>query len=150
MILTSPAFKNGEHLPRMYTCDGENISPPFSFGEIPKNTKSLVFIHDDPEAIAGNWTHWILFNLPPSLNGLEENIKKLPNGVKVGKNSWGKLEYGGACPPDKEHRYEFKLYALDCILSLENGASKEEVEQAMVGHVLEEVLLSSPYKRPFH
>ena len=150
MNLTSSAFKNGEHLPSVYSCDGEDISPPLSFGEVPTAAKSLVLIHDDPDAPVGLWTHWVLFNLPPASRGLEENVKILPLGAKSGKNSWGKLGYGGACPPDKEHLYEFKLYALDCLLSLEEGASQEEVEQAMKGHILEKVLLTSPYKRPFH
>ena len=150
MILESPVFKKGEHLPQVYTCDGENISPPLFFKACPKDSKSLVLIMDDPEAVSGNWTHWILFNLPPSLEGIEENIQKLPTGTKTGKNSWGKLEYGGACPPDKEHLYEFKLYALDCVLPLEEGATQQEVQRAMAGHVLETALLKSPYKRPFH
>ncbi|HQS83817.1 MAG: hypothetical protein B7Y25_02600 [Alphaproteobacteria bacterium 16-39-46] len=150
MILTSTAFKNGQPLPRIYTCDGDDISPPLSFGEVPAAAKSLVLIHDDPDAPVGTWTHWVLFNLPPNSTGLEENIKKLPVGTKSGKNSWGKLGYGGACPPDKEHLYEFKLFALDDVLSLDEGADQKEVEQAMEGHILQKVLLTSPYKRPFH
>lgn len=149
MILTSPAFKNGESLPQIYTCDDEDISPPLTFEGIPKDAKSLVLIHDDPQAVSGVWTHWVLFNLSPSLEGLEEDLRKIPTGAKVGMNSWRKIAYGGACPPDKEHLYEFKLYALDCILPLEEGASRQDVEHAMEGHVLETALLTSSYKRSF-
>lgn len=150
MILTSPAFQSGDYLPKSYTCDGENISPPLDFLEIPEGTESLVLIHNDPEAISGAWTHWVLFNLPPTSTGLEEDIKNLPEGAQYGTNSWGNIGYGGACPPDKEHLYQFKLYALNTLLTLERGASQQEVEQAMEGYIIESAFLTAPYKRPFH
>lgn len=150
MALKSPSFKMEESLPRLYTCDGKNISPPLIFHNVPSSAKSLVLIHDDPQAVSGNWTHWILFNLPPFIKHLTEGCEILPQGTQQGKNSWGKAGYGGACPPDKEHLYEFKLYALDCLLDLSGDVSKEAVENAMKGHILEMAKLTVPYKRPFH
>lgn len=150
MEISSLAFKNGSYLPIRYTCDGENISPPLEFHNVCKLAKSLVLIFDDPDAPNGTWIHWILYNLPPTIQKLDENIQILPQGTKSGLNSWGKIGYGGACPPNGEHRYKFKIYALDFILNLEEGASLSAVEKAMDGHIIEMATLTSPYKRSFN
>jgi len=149
MQITSPAFQDNDFLPLLYTCDGNNISPPLEFHNAPSQARSLVLIHDDPDAPGGTWDHWILFNLPARTSSLQQGIKTLPSGTKQGLNSWEKKEYGGACPPDREHQYVFKLYALDVFLDLQDGASKEEIEQAMQGHILDQATLTARYKRPF-
>ena len=148
MKLTSLAFQNGGHIPGRYTCDGKNISPPLEWSKIPSQTGSLVLIMDDPDAPRGTWDHWIIFNLPPNLTSLPEGTKNFPSGTKFGKNSWGKTEYGGPCPPDKQHRYFFKLYALNTNLDLPNGTTKEQIQQTMRGKIVEKTELIGLYARP--
>lgn len=150
MEILSPAFKNGDLLPLKYTCDGNNYSPPLNFKNVPDQARSLLLVLEDPDAPTGNWIHWVLFNLPPNTLYLEENIKTLPSSTKNGLNSWKKNGYGGACPPDREHRYIFKLYALDIVLNLPEGVSLSDIEKAIKNHILEIATLSSSYKRPFH
>lgn len=148
--LTSSAFAEGELIPRQYTCDGRDISPPLSWTGAPAGTKSFALICDDPDAPVGVWDHWVCFNLPPSLAGLPEAVPRteaLPGGGLHGRNSWGKLGYGGPCPPGGVHRYFFKLYALDAELNLKAGATKKDVEKAMQGHILAESQLMGRYKR---
>lgn len=135
--IQSSAFSNEGTIPAKYTCDGENISPPLSWGQAPQGTKSFALIMDDPDAPHGTFDHWLVFNLPADTHTLPEAIKTLPVGTQEGKNSFGKTSYGGPCPPDREHRYFFKLYALDQMLPLKNGASKREIELAMKDHVLQ-------------
>lgn len=130
-------FKNNEFIPQRYTCDGEDINPLIEIKNPPANTKSFVLIMDDPDATGGvTWDHWILFNIDPKTQYITEG--GLPLNSKLGKNSWGKNMYGGPCPPkgSKPHRYFFKLYALDIVLDLEEGATKQEIEKAMEGHIL--------------
>jgi Raf kinase inhibitor-like YbhB/YbcL family protein len=143
--LTSPNIDGGSSIPESYTCDGIDISPPLNWTGIPENAVSLALIVDDPDAPVGTWVHWVLYDLSPDLTGLPEAVM----GVGTpGKNSFQKLEYGGPCPPKgAEHRYYFKLYALDILLSLEEGASKAEVEKAMQGHVLAQGQLMGKYGR---
>lgn len=148
MKLTSPVFSHQTLFPARYTCDGINISPPLSWSEVPANTKSLTLIMDDPDAPRRTWDHWIIFNLPVNITFLVEGEKKFPSETKFGKNSWGKTEYGGPCPPDKQHRYFFKLYALDTYLELPNRANKEQIKQAMKGRIIAEVELIGLYARP--
>lgn len=148
MKLTSPVFFHQTPIPARYTCDGENISPPLVWSEVPANAKSLVLIMDDPDAPNGTWEHWIIFNLSVNMNSLPEGIKQFPAGTKFGKNSWGQENYGGPCPPDKQHRYFFKLYALDSYLELPNGVSKEEIQQTMKGKIIAETELIGLYARP--
>ena len=138
--LTSTAFKEGEPIPQKYSCKGEDISPPLAWGDPPEGTQSLALIMDDPDAPAGTWVHWIVFNLPAEVRDLPENM---PTGMKFGDvaatfglNSWGRNAYGGPCPPSGTHRYFFKLYALDMTLSLNAEVKKGTVESAMDGHVL--------------
>ena len=137
--LTSTAFTDGSTIPKQYTGDGADTSPPLHWSEPPKTTQSLALICDDPDAPRGTWVHWVLFNLPGDLRELKEAMPTdnvLANGAKQGKNDFGNVGYGGpAPPPGKPHRYFFKLYALDAVLDLPAGVSKDQVLAAMKGHV---------------
>lgn len=147
MKLTSSVFGNNGEIPSKYTCDGINISPPLEISDVPKNAKSLVLIMDDPDAVkpAGKvWDHWVVFNIPTTTKKINEGSN--PKGV-IGKNTRGNLTYGGPCPPDARHRYFFKLYALDIILDLKEGSTKNEVEQAMKDHIIEQSTLMGTYER---
>ncbi len=145
MKITSNVFEHEKIIPSKYTCDGSDISPSLAWDGVPDNTKSFVLIVDDPDAPHGTWDHWILFNMPSSVRQLPENISTLPEGTQEGKNSWGKTGYGGPCPPFGVHRYFFKLYALDGVLTLNNGATKTEIIQAMKNHVIAEAELLGKY-----
>ena len=150
ITVISAAFKEGEMIPKKYTCDGENVSPPLEWSGIPKGTKTLALIVDDPDAPRGTWVHWVLFNIPVNANGLSENIlprSTLKNGARHGINDSRTLGYDGPCPPGGTHRYYFKLYALGVGLSLESGATKAQLLKAMEGHVLGEGQLMGTYKR---
>ncbi len=143
--LTSSAFMEGGNIPRRHTCDGEDFSPPLSWSGIPAGTVSLALIVDDPDAPRGDWVHWVLVDLPPDLNGLPEGVAGTGT---AGKNDFGRLGYGGPCPPKgRNHRYYFKLYALDQTLGLKSGATKEDVEAAMAGHILAQGELMGRYGR---
>lgn len=149
MQLTSPAFEPQKSLLPQYTCDGEGMNPPLSITDVPANTKSLVLIMDDPDVPAEirpdrMWDHWIVFNIPPDTSEIPEGQE--PAGVH-GEGTSGNLEYHGPCPPDGEHRYFFKLYAIDTMLGLSEGVHKVEVEQAMEGHVIEQTELVGVYDR---
>lgn len=145
--LGSPMIQQGGKIPEKYTCDGNDRSPPLVWKDAPSNTKSFVLIMEDPDAPAGTWDHWLLFNIPTQISQLEEDLRELPAGALQGKNSWSTLKYGGPCPPDREHRYFFKLYALDKTLSLSAGSSKAEIEKAMQGHILGTAELIGKYER---
>jgi hypothetical protein len=151
MHLTSAAFGEGEPIPVRFTGDGRNVSPPLQWTDVPAESKSLTLVADDPDAPAGTWVHWVLYDLPASANGLAEALPRnqyTPDGAKQGQNSFGHLGYGGPCPPPgNAHRYFFRLYALDTRLDLVPGATRKEVEGAMVGHVLAEAQLMGIYKR---
>ncbi len=149
MKLTSPTFHNNGTIPFKYTCDGENSNPPLEISDVPSNAKSLVLIMEDPDVPKhirpdGMWDHWIIFNIPPNIKKIEEN--KSPQGT-YGKNTFRKLTYGGPCPPDKEHRYFFKLYALDIKLNLLEGSSKQELINTMKSHIIEKTELIGRYNR---
>jgi hypothetical protein len=138
MKLTSSAFFDGGIIPSLYTCEGKNINPPLTITGVPLTAKALVLIMDDPDVpmrlrADRNWDHWIIFNMPPDTRHIDENSR--PNGV-YGKTTFGHTQYGGPCPPDREHRYFFKLYAIDCLLPLKTGATKKEIEAAMQGHII--------------
>jgi len=147
----SIAFAESEDIPVRFTCDGDNISPPLSWSEPPADTLSLVLVVDDPDAPAGTWDHWVLFNVPVATRQLPEGVPAdpLPSGVGIhGSNSWHQLGYGGPCPPTgSTHRYFFRIYALDTDLELEAGSTKKQVEQAMQGHILAEGSLMGRYGR---
>ena len=150
IIITSSAFEEGGLIPPKYTCDGDDISPPLQLDAIPEGTKSIALISDDPDAPMGTWVHWVLFNLPADTIQLHENIppeETLPNGAKQGKTDFGRIGYGGPCPPSGTHRYFFKIYALDTELDLAAGAAKSGLLNAMEGHILTEGQLMGKYKR---
>jgi Raf kinase inhibitor-like YbhB/YbcL family protein len=142
ILLRSPAFQNGQEIPSKYTCDGENTSPPLAIETIPEKTVTLVLIVDDPDAPTSTWDHWVVFNIPKDTSRIGEGSTPLGTG---GNNSWGKTGYGGPCPPPTgEHRYFFKVYALDSSLRLNEGATKSEVLEA---HILATSELLGMYSR---
>ncbi len=148
--LTSKSFPAAGWIPSQYTCDGEDLSPPLQWADAPENTRSFALIADDPDAPAGTWVHWVLYNLSADLTGLEEGISKLaelPGGGLRGTNSWRRLSYGGPCPPTGTHRYFFQLFALDTMLDLPFGATKAQLLAAMQGHILEQTELMGRYCR---
>jgi Raf kinase inhibitor-like YbhB/YbcL family protein len=150
MNLESTAFTHNDLIPSQYTCDGEDISPPLSWNDPPSTTKSLVLICDDPDAPMQTWVHWVVYNLPPQTRSLSENVptgKSLSGGGLQGINDFGKVAYGGPCPPKGTHRYFFKLYTLDTIFNLDAGATKAKVEAAMKGHILAQAELIGRYNR---
>jgi Raf kinase inhibitor-like YbhB/YbcL family protein len=150
LSLSSSAFQHGERIPVKYTCDGQDISLPLEWSNVPQGTQSLALIADDPDAPVGTWIHWVLYNLPGDSRALHESVPpdaSLPNGSRHGKNSWGQLGYGGPCPPSGTHRYFFKLYALDTILELQAGASKDQLLEAMERHILADAELMGSYSR---
>jgi len=149
--LTSSAFREGQRIPSEYTKDGMGLSPPLAWSDLPDGTLSLALIADDPDAPRRCWVHWVLFNLPGDLRGLEDGIaavETLADGAKQGKNDFGTIGYGGPAPPrGKPHRYFFKLYALDALLTLPAGATKDQLLAAIKGHVLAEAHLMGKYQR---
>ncbi len=148
--LTSTAFANGAKIPAKYSCDGNDVSPPLQWSDPPQGARSFALICDDPDAPAGTWVHWVLYNVPADARTLPEAIPsnaELADGSRQGKNSWGKLGYGGPCPPGGTHRYFFKLYALDTVLDLSSGANKAQVLKAMEGHILAQTELMGKYAR---
>lgn len=144
MEITSPAFTHNESIPAQYTCDGKDMSPPLRFGNVPPQAKSLVLVMDDPDAPAGTWDHWIVFNIPPIAREVAEGED--PPG-RHGTGTSGVTAYGGPCPPDREHRYFFKLYALDAMLDLPTGVSKQDLENTMQNHVITQAELMGRYER---
>lgn len=149
--LKSSAFKANARIPSKYTCDGPDISPALSWDSAPEGTKSFSLICDDPDAPGGTWVHWVLYDLPPDVRGLPENVPKtktLESGAKQGITDFRRIGYGGPCPPPgPAHRYFFKLYALDIKLNLPPGVTKQEVERAMEGHILGRAELVGLYQR---
>lgn len=148
MKLTSRAFKEGEKIPRKYTCQGVDISPPLEISGVPKGTKSLALIVDDPDVPVrirkdGLWVHWVLFNIPPDTTAIEEGVAV---GI-VGQNTSKENRYMGPCPPDREHRYFFKLYALNTLLKLPEGATKDEFLHAIKEHVVAHAELMGRYEK---
>ncbi len=148
--ITSSAFEDGGLIPAKYTCDGTDVSPPLQWDAVPEGTRSIALICDDPDAPMGTWVHWVLFNLPSDAKELAENIpteETLPNGAKQGVNDFGRVGYGGPCPPGGTHRYFFKIYALDTEVGLQAGADKRRLLKTMEGHILEQGQLIGKYKR---
>ena len=143
MHLTSTAFDHEGTIPSRYTCDGNDVSPPLSLSGLPAETASLTLVMDDPDAPGGTWDHWVIFDIPV-VTDIPEDVGSLGIG---GANSWGRVGYGGPCPPSGTHRYFFSLYALDAELRLAEGATKTEVLEAMTGHVLAEAMLMGRYGR---
>jgi Raf kinase inhibitor-like YbhB/YbcL family protein len=146
--LTSNAFASGEPIPARYTCQGDDISPPVRWSNPPPGTETFVLFMDDPDG--GDWVHWSLYNLPGTTASLSEAVPpdpELPDGSRQGQNSWGKLGYGGPCPPSGTHQYVFRLYALDTLLDLEAGATKEALFKAVEGHVLAQTEIVGLYSK---
>ena len=147
----SDAFADGEGISVQYTCDGYDVSPSLAWSGVPPGTETLAVIMDDPDAPRGTWNHWVVFNIPADVRGLEEaqpDTPQLLNGGVHGKNSWGKAEYGGPCPPrGPAHNYRFFLYAVDITLELPAGASKKDVLAAIDGHIVGESLLTGTFGR---
>lgn len=147
LTLSSDAFNYNQMLPAKYTCDGENVSPPLAWKDIPDNTQSFVLVMDDPDAPMGTWDHWILFNIPADARDLVENVNIENTGILPGMNSWKGTSYNGPCPPFGTHRYVFTLYALDGQLELPKGSTKKAIEDAMKGHILAQNEFITKYSR---
>ncbi len=146
----SSAFQEGGMIPAKYTCDGDDVSPPLEWTGIPQGTKSLALICDDPDAPVGTWVHWVIWNIPATLNGLAEDVPpdpQLPDGSRQGISDFRRPGYGGPCPPSGVHRYYFKVYALDAMLELPSGTRKADLLKAMNGHILAEGQLMGKYRR---
>jgi Raf kinase inhibitor-like YbhB/YbcL family protein len=154
MILSSTAFEHEGEIPSRYTCDGQDISPPLGWNDVPDGAKSLALIVDDPDAPDPKapkmtWVHWVLYNVPPNASLLPEDVKAsdLPAGTLEGLNDWKRTGYGGPCPPIGRHRYFHKLYALDVVLPDLGKPTKTKLEEAMKGHILAVAELVGTYKR---
>ncbi|MCI0456097.1 MAG: YbhB/YbcL family Raf kinase inhibitor-like protein [Gemmataceae bacterium] len=149
--LTSPAFAEGESIPRQYTADDKDVSPALKWTDPPEGTHRFVLVCDDPDAPRGTWVHWVLYNLPADARGLDEGVSpqgELSSGARQGKNDFGKFGYGGPAPPrGKPHRYFFRLYALDEPVDLPAGATRNQLLEAIKGHVLAEGQLMGKYAR---
>ncbi|MGC2182807.1 MAG: YbhB/YbcL family Raf kinase inhibitor-like protein [Terriglobales bacterium] len=149
--ISSTAFPLGGDIPRKFTCDGADVSPELLWTEPPAGTQSFTLIADDPDAPAGTWTHWVLYDLPATVTSLAEGVNKideLPGGERQGRNDFRKIGYNGPCPPPgKPHRYFFKIYALKGKLDLKPGASRQEVEQALPSLMLGQAEWMGKYQR---
>ena len=149
-VMTSTAFTEGKPIPSLYTCDGRDISPLLAWTDPPAGTKSFALINDDPDAPMGTWVHWVVYNMPASTRTLPEAFpadKEHADGTRQGMTDFGRIGYGGPCPPSGTHRYFFKLYTLDTLLSLPLGATKSTLEAAMQGHILGQAQLMGTYRR---
>jgi Raf kinase inhibitor-like YbhB/YbcL family protein len=150
MKLASPVFKPDGDIPSKYTCDGDDVSPPIEWSDVPPDAATLALICDDPDAPKKDFSHWILFNIPPETGALPENVvprQELPDGSRQGTNDFGKVGYGGPCPPSGRHRYRFTLYAVDTKIGVSPSSSRRDLEAAMKGHVLETTQLTGAYAR---
>lgn len=145
LTISSTAFRHNGMVPAKYTCDGTDVSPPLAIEGVPENATSLALIVDDPDAPAGTWVHWVVWNIDPKTKEIAEG--SVPKGVKQGMNDFRKRDYGGPCPPSGTHRYFFKLYALDTLLSLGTGAEKADLERSMHGHLLARAEIIGLYRR---
>lgn len=145
MKIISSEFKNNEKIPSNYTCEGEDVNPPLEFVDVPEDAKSLALIVDDPDAPGKTWVHWVVFNIPPETGEIDEDT--VPDDAILGRTDFGNKSYGGPCPPSGTHRYFFKLYALDAMLDLDSGASKQEVLDAMNGRIIEKAELVGIFAR---
>ncbi|HJV59605.1 MAG TPA: YbhB/YbcL family Raf kinase inhibitor-like protein [Albitalea sp.] len=152
MELSSIAFVQGGDIPERFTCEGQDTAPPLAWSGVPDATRSLALIVDDPDAPdpahpQRTWVHWVLYDIPPDATGLPEGARPLPEGTREGVNDWKRTGYGGPCPPIGRHRYFFKLYALDRMLSDQHQPTKAALEKAMRGHVLAQCELLGTYQK---
>lgn len=146
MTIKSPIFQDNEYMNERYTCDGQDRNPPLKFGEVPPEAKSLVLIVDDPDAPGGNFTHWLLWNIDPQTKEIKEG--EVPTGAVQGKNGMSRNKYMGPCPPSGHpHHYRFKVYALDTVLDLGEGASQTELESRIQKHILDQDQVVGLYAR---
>lgn len=143
MVLTSPAFSDGQVIPEIYTCKGENINPPLVISDIPADAESLVLIFEDPDAPFQTFDHWLLWNISPQTIAIIEDA--VPEETIQGTNSFGKASYGGPCPPTGSHRYIFTLFALDTTITLPPEATKKELFSVMTGHILGQTQLTGVF-----
>ncbi|MGH9581040.1 MAG: YbhB/YbcL family Raf kinase inhibitor-like protein [Terriglobales bacterium] len=150
-VIQTAAFSAGGDIPKKFTCDGADVSPALSWNQPPAGTVGLALIADDPDAPAGTWVHWVLYDLPASARGLPEGVpqqESLASGARQGRNDFRRIGYNGPCPPPGQpHRYFFKLYALSAALNLKPGLTKRDLEQAMKGKVLGESEVMGRYAR---
>lgn len=144
MKLTSPAFEHEGMIPSVHTCDGEDVSPELNIEDVPEGAESLALVMDDPDAPGGTFDHWLVWNIPVGTRSIAQGEE--PKGTQ-GRTGFGRLGYGGPCPPGGVHRYFFKLYALDCELDLKKGSEKNDLESAMQGHILDQSELMGRYRR---
>jgi Raf kinase inhibitor-like YbhB/YbcL family protein len=150
LFLMSEVFSDGDPIPKEFTCDGEDISPPLKWEGAPLSTASYVLVMDDPDAPGGTWIHWILVNIPAEVNELPPAIPPLvdlADGSSHGQNSWGRSDYGGPCPPSGTHRYFFKLFALDQLMDFAPGITVDQVLQGIQDHIVAETTLMGTYTR---
>ncbi|MEK7582186.1 MAG: YbhB/YbcL family Raf kinase inhibitor-like protein [Patescibacteria group bacterium] len=145
MKLSGTAFEEGDNIPSKYTCDGENINPPLAISSVPKGAKSLTLIMNDPDSPSGTWLHWSIWNIAPDTQKIDEH--SVPSGATEGKTSFGNIGYGGPCPGSGEHRYFFKIYALDTTFDLPITTDEEKLLRVMGGHILEQTELMGKYER---
>lgn len=145
MIISSPVFADKGQIPSRYTCDGEDVNPPLHLENIPEGAKSLVLIIEDPDAPSGLWIHWLVWNIDPHQKEISEN--STPKEAMTGRNSFGRTGYGGPCPPSGTHRYVFRLFALNTVLALAGGATKNHLEEAMKPHIMADARLTGLYGR---
>lgn len=149
--ISSAAFKEGELIPFCYTCDGENISPSLNWNKPHESIKSFAIVVDDPDAPSGDFVHWVVYNIPATVNEFLENVtptRNISDEIIMGTNDFGKIGYGGPCPPSGTHRYFFKIFGLDTILPLiETGINKRQLLKAMEGHIIADGCLIGKYKR---
>ena len=146
-IMKATSFNNEEMIPQKHTCEGENISPSLEWRDAPNGTQSFVLIVDDPDAPLGTWNHWLIYGIPNHITKLEENIKTLPSPAKLGLNSWGSKNYSGPCPPSGEHRYYFKLFALNAQIESKDKVSRTNIEQLIKPYIIGETVLMGRYER---
>jgi len=145
MQIKSKAFEDGEMIPVKFTCEGPNVSPPLEFIDVPKDAKSLVLMIEDPDAEAKPWVHWMVFNIPPDAKGFEEN--SIANGAQQGLCNGNTLGYEGPCPPENEHTYVFKLYAVDKMLDTNPTPDRKKVLEQIQGHTIDEAVLEGRYEK---
>jgi Raf kinase inhibitor-like YbhB/YbcL family protein len=145
MIISSSHFDDGEFIPKRFSCDGDNIPPDLEFMDIPNRTQTLVLIIEDPDAPSGIWSHWVVWNIDPRVDHISDGI--IPPGAREGANSSGSLGYQGPCPPNGLHRYIFRLFALDGVLTLPPDSGREDLLEAISGHIIEAAKLVGLYER---
>lgn len=145
MRVASVTFLHGARIPAAYTCDGEGGNPPLAFTDVPAEATSLALIVDDPDAPAGTWVHWLVWNIAPDTRSVTEH--SVPSGAVEGITSFGRSGWGGPCPPSGTHRYFFKLYALNTVLNLTSHADQAALIQAMKGHILAQAELMGVYAK---